>query len=212
MKPLDYDSFGNIITDTNPTFTIPFGFAGGLHDHDTGLIRFGYRDYDPDIGRWTAKDPIGFKAGDSNLYGYVLGDPINKVDTNGLWINTPEYMYDKDFWKLLAEVPLTYFQATGGLSPAGNRVIKELFNLLINSACEEDWQMVVDQVWNWVFVPNVAELLTYQIQSPVGNALRQTMFGRTDLIADFISDTIRRPTVQSSIMNSEMYRYILYSQ
>ena len=212
MKQLDYDSFGNIITDTNPTFTIPFGFAGGLHDHDTGLIRFGYRDYDPDIGRWTAKDPIGFKAGDSNLYGYVLGDPINKVDTNGLWINTPEYMYDKDFWKLLAEVPLTYFQATGGLSPAGNRVIKELFNLLINSACEEDWQMVVDQVWNWVFVPNVAELLTYQIQSPVGNALRQTMFGRTDLIADFISDTIRRPTVQSSIMNSEMYRYILYSQ
>jgi len=56
VKQIDYDSFGNIINDTNPTFTIPFGFAGGLHDRDTGLVRFGYRDYDPDTGRWTAKD------------------------------------------------------------------------------------------------------------------------------------------------------------
>jgi len=52
---------------------------------DTGLIRFGYRDYDPEIGRWTARDPIGFEGGDSNLYGYVLGDPVNFVDSNGLW-------------------------------------------------------------------------------------------------------------------------------
>jgi YD repeat-containing protein len=57
VKRIDYDSFGNILTDTNPTFDIPFGFAGGLHDRDTGLVRFGFRDYDPDIGRWTAKDP-----------------------------------------------------------------------------------------------------------------------------------------------------------
>jgi len=50
---------------------------------DTGLIRFGYRDYDPETGRWTARDPIGFEGGDSNLYGYVLGDPINLVDPTG---------------------------------------------------------------------------------------------------------------------------------
>jgi RHS repeat-associated protein len=37
-------------------FTVPFGFAGGLQDKDTGLVRFGYRDYDPDVGRWTAKE------------------------------------------------------------------------------------------------------------------------------------------------------------
>jgi hypothetical protein len=40
VKVIDYDSFGNIITDNNPSFTIPFGFAGGLHDRDTGLVRF----------------------------------------------------------------------------------------------------------------------------------------------------------------------------
>jgi hypothetical protein len=51
LKRIEYDSFGNIIEDTNPSFAIPFGFAGGLHDRDTGLVRFGYRDYDPDTGR-----------------------------------------------------------------------------------------------------------------------------------------------------------------
>ncbi|WP_158304044.1 RHS repeat domain-containing protein [Cellvibrio japonicus] len=84
VKTVSYDSYGNIIEDSNPEFQIPFGFAGGLKDDDTGLIRFGYRDYDPETGRWTARDPIGFEGGDTNLYGYVLGDPINWVDIDGL--------------------------------------------------------------------------------------------------------------------------------
>ena len=83
VKRIDYDSFGNIISDTDPAFEVPFGFAGGLHDQDTGLVRFGYRDYDPDTGRWTAKDPIFFAGGDTYLYGYCLNDPINKVDSTG---------------------------------------------------------------------------------------------------------------------------------
>lgn len=88
VKRIDYDSFGNIINDTNPTFTIPFGFAGGLHDRDTGLVRFGFRDYDPDSGRWTAKDPILFEGGDTNLYGYCVGNPISLADADGLIIET----------------------------------------------------------------------------------------------------------------------------
>jgi len=83
LKRIKYDSFGNIIEDTNPLFEIPFSFAGGLHDRDTGLVRFGYRDYDPDTGRWTAKDPIGFAGGDTDLYGYCLNDPVNLVDPTG---------------------------------------------------------------------------------------------------------------------------------
>ena len=84
VKSINYDSFGNIISDSDSTFEIPFGFAGGLHDRDTGLVRFGYRDYDPDVGRWTAKDPILFTGGDTDLYGYCLNDPINCVDIFGL--------------------------------------------------------------------------------------------------------------------------------
>lgn len=84
VKKLDYDSFGNVLSDSNPSLSIPFGFAGGLFDVDTGLVRFGFRDYDADTGRWTARDPIGFAGGDTNLYGYTFNDPINFIDPSGL--------------------------------------------------------------------------------------------------------------------------------
>jgi RHS repeat-associated protein len=61
----------------------PFGFAGGLYDADTGLVRFGARDYDAYTGRWTSKDPILFAGGDTNLYVYVGNDPVNEVDVDG---------------------------------------------------------------------------------------------------------------------------------
>jgi RHS repeat-associated protein len=84
VSPEFSDTFGNVINDTDPAFEIPFGFAGGLHDRDTKLVRFGYRDYDPDTGRWMAKDPILFAGGDTDLYGYCLNDPVNWVDPEGL--------------------------------------------------------------------------------------------------------------------------------
>jgi len=82
-QQIDYDTWGRVVNDTNPGFQ-PFGFAGGLYDADTGLTRFGARDYDAETGRWTAKDPILFGGGDSNLYGYVLQDPVNWSDPEGL--------------------------------------------------------------------------------------------------------------------------------
>lgn len=78
-----YDEFGNITSDTNPGFQ-PFGFAGGLYDNDTKLVHFNAREYDAETGRWMSKDPIGFNGGDTNLYGYVLQDPVNFVDPSGL--------------------------------------------------------------------------------------------------------------------------------
>jgi RHS repeat-associated protein len=83
VQRMDYDVWGNVIRDTNPGFQ-PFGFAGGLYDQHTGLVRFGARDYDPVTGRWTSKDPIRFEGGDANLYGYVINDPINNIDILGL--------------------------------------------------------------------------------------------------------------------------------
>ncbi len=82
VERIDYDEFGNLTGDTNPGL-IPFGFAGGLYDPDTGLVRFGARDYDASVGRWTAKDPIRFDGGSLNLYGYVLNDPVNEFDEDG---------------------------------------------------------------------------------------------------------------------------------
>jgi len=83
VQRMDFDEFGNVTVDTNPGFQ-PFGFAGGLFDQHTGLTRFGARDYDAQVGRWTAKDPIKFEGGAPNLYEYVLGDPVNFFDPFGL--------------------------------------------------------------------------------------------------------------------------------
>jgi RHS repeat-associated protein len=91
VQRMDYDEFGNVTLDTNPGFQ-PFGFAGGIYDLHTGLVRFGARDYDAETGRWTSKDPIRFGGGDANIYAYVLGDPINYFDINGL---DPEHAIKK---------------------------------------------------------------------------------------------------------------------
>ncbi len=83
VQRIDYDEFGNVILDTNPGFQ-PFGFAGGLFDQNTKLTRFGARDYDAQLGKWTSKDPIGFLSGDANIYEYVRSSPANSTDPSGL--------------------------------------------------------------------------------------------------------------------------------
>ena len=83
VEQISYDAWGNVTQDSGPGF-VPIGFAGGLHDPDTGLIRFGARDYDPATGRWTASDPIRFQGRDANLYRYAFADPVNRTDRKGL--------------------------------------------------------------------------------------------------------------------------------
>jgi len=80
---VDYNAYGLVISDSNPGFQ-PFGFAGGIYDGDTKLVRFGARDYDAGLGRFIQSDPIGL-AGGLNTYVYVASDPINFIDPLGLW-------------------------------------------------------------------------------------------------------------------------------
>lgn len=82
VQEMRYDAYGKVIYDSNPGFQ-PFGFAGGLYDHKTGLVRFGARDYDGMTGRWLSKDPILFAGADTNLYAYAFSDPINFIDPTG---------------------------------------------------------------------------------------------------------------------------------
>jgi RHS repeat-associated protein len=68
LDQIVYDPFGNIVTQTNATDAVRFGFAGMEYDSTTGLYYDHARYYDPAIGRFVSQDPKGFAAGDTNLY------------------------------------------------------------------------------------------------------------------------------------------------
>lgn len=83
FSKIEYDEFGKVQPAPLRISFQPFGYAGGLYDPTLRIVRFGARDYDPETGRWMSKDPILFEGGDSNLYGYVLQDPVNLIDPEG---------------------------------------------------------------------------------------------------------------------------------
>jgi RHS repeat-associated protein len=120
-QALEYDELGNVTRDTAPGFQ-PFGFAGGLYDADTGLVRFGARDYDATVGRWVSKDPIGFRGG-LNLYVYCGNDPINCVDPTG---NYPDQNYQGSFANWIAHTSspwVSWLQNDRGLAIAQNTAL-----------------------------------------------------------------------------------------
>lgn len=82
VQRIDYDAWGRVTQDTNPGFQ-PFGYAGCVYDLHSQFTRFGVRDYDSEVGRWTIKDPIRFSGKDTNLFGYAFNDPINMQDIDG---------------------------------------------------------------------------------------------------------------------------------
>ncbi|GIW81421.1 MAG: hypothetical protein KatS3mg105_3228 [Gemmatales bacterium] len=75
----------------NGTFAIlqaagsnPYLFTGQRFDPETGLYYYKERYYLADEGRFLSRDPIGFAAGDANLYRYMGNNPGNGVDAWGL--------------------------------------------------------------------------------------------------------------------------------
>jgi len=77
-----YDAFGQI-TQTG-ALQQPFGYTGREFDAESGLYYYRARYYDPALGMFIQSDPIGFAAGDLNIYAYVWNDPFNWTDPSGL--------------------------------------------------------------------------------------------------------------------------------
>ncbi len=103
VQRIEYDAWGVVTRDdvASGSRRMPFGFAGGVYDPDTRLVRFGARDYDAETGRWTARDPISFSGGSSNVYGYAELAPIILSDANGLTVYQCYDRRGKHFWKHL---------------------------------------------------------------------------------------------------------------
>jgi len=80
----EYDSNGDLLGGTGNIKHL-LGFTGRPFDVDSFLNWHLNRWYDTFVAKWASEDPIGFVAGDLNLYRYVGNSPIGFVDPLGLW-------------------------------------------------------------------------------------------------------------------------------
>jgi RHS repeat-associated protein len=84
LDHLTYDSFGNILTQTNSSDAPRYTFTGREWDADAGLFYYRARWYDAGTGCFISDDPLEFVAGDANIARYCGNDPGNGVDPMGL--------------------------------------------------------------------------------------------------------------------------------
>jgi RHS repeat-associated protein len=84
LNHLTYDSYGQVISESNPAFDFRFGYTGRERDEETGLMYYRARYFDPAVGTFISEDPLGFGAGDANIYRYVGNSPTNFIDPLGL--------------------------------------------------------------------------------------------------------------------------------
>ncbi len=86
----EYDAFGRIILQSSGDYSDdnPFRFSTKYTDDETGLVYYGHRYYEPDLGRFINRDPIE-EDGGLNLYGFVGNDPVNFHDYLGMILSPP---------------------------------------------------------------------------------------------------------------------------
>jgi RHS repeat-associated protein len=83
LDHLVYDSFGNVVTETNASNGDRFKFGLTQYDGTIGQYFDHARWYGSGPGRFFVLDPIGFAAADPNLFRYTRNNPINHTDPTG---------------------------------------------------------------------------------------------------------------------------------
>ena len=68
-----YDAFGSLVQGSLSGST-DFGYLGKQSDPTSRLYNYGYRDYKPEVARFTTVDPI---RDGKNWFAYVNNDPVN---------------------------------------------------------------------------------------------------------------------------------------
>jgi RHS repeat-associated protein len=80
----EYGPFGEVLRATGPVGKAnPLRFSNKYEDDETGTLYYGYRFYDPSVGRWNSRDTIGEQGG-QNLYGLLENAAANRVDLLGM--------------------------------------------------------------------------------------------------------------------------------
>jgi len=83
MAKYEYTPYGTVRTQSGDYAEAnPMRFSTKYWDDETGLGYWGERYYNPTLGRWMSRDPIG-EWGGENLYRYVDGNPVTYVDPLG---------------------------------------------------------------------------------------------------------------------------------
>ena len=149
-------------------------------------MRFGYQGYTPDIGRWTAKDPILFAGGDTDLYGYCLGNPVNWVDPKGLRLSSNQQITVS----IISAVGSTMGGLAGpGGAALGGAVAAGVFTFFMEGST---WQDVANNTitggLSAVTGAGIAKLFSetakYGMQAAVRTGLFSGMFGSILIGAD----------------------------
>jgi RHS repeat-associated protein len=90
LERRSYDAFGEMTCmspDGTPVTESPtgvdVGFQGQIRDEDTGLYQMGYRWYNPALGRWLSRDPVGLHGG-VNCNVFSINSPVEELDLYGL--------------------------------------------------------------------------------------------------------------------------------
>lgn len=80
----EYAPFGEPVRVSGVAKSVsPFGFSTKYTDSETGFCYYGHRYYDPELGHWISREPLG-EMESANLYAFCGNDPINNVDYIGL--------------------------------------------------------------------------------------------------------------------------------
>ncbi|NRA34865.1 MAG: DUF2235 domain-containing protein [Polyangiaceae bacterium] len=80
-RTVEYDPYGVVLAASSGEGS--FGFSTIYGDGESGQLAYNYRKYQPEVGRWLNRDPVG-EDGGANLHGFVGNSPIGKIDLLGL--------------------------------------------------------------------------------------------------------------------------------
>ena len=188
----EYDVFGAIRSETG-TSDNTRKFTGKEFDADSNLYYYGARYYDPYIGRFTQRDPIGDGV---NWYAYAYNNPLKFVDPTGL---KPLEKYNPGLYEAAQKLfgdkieNLAKVEIKGPLPLLENYAITVHNNIHVKSGDLSESLLIHELVHVWQYEQGIIE--------PVGVAFSKLITGGIEFITgkdgteyDYTLDRLKSPT------------------